>query len=82
MSAWMLPSTEADPDSFVNHCVNVINGDYCESALDLEISGPDKLVLQRFYNAKNYMTGQGFGGWRIFSQTLLVTGKDPKNKEC
>lgn len=82
ISAAMLPSTEADPDAFIDHCVNVINGDYCESALDLEIAGPDALTLQRYYNAKNYMAGKGFGGWRIFPQTLLVTGRDPQNKEC
>lgn len=40
MSATMLPSTEADPDAFIDHCVNIINGDYCESALDLDIAGP------------------------------------------
>ena len=82
MSAVMLPSTEADPDTFIDHCVNVINGDYCESALDIEITGPDTLTLQRYYNAKNYMTGKGVGGWRILPQTLLVTGRDPQNKEC
>lgn len=78
----LLPSTESDPDAFVEKCVNVINGDYCETARDLEIIGPDPLVFQRHFNAKNYMTGKGFGGWRIFPQTLLVVGKDPQNKEC
>lgn len=82
MSAVMLPSTEADPDAFIDHCVNVINGDYCETVRDLEITGPDALVLQRYYNAKNYMTGEAFGGWRIFPQTLLVAGKAPQTKEC
>jgi RHS repeat-associated protein len=82
MSAVMLPSTESDPDSFIAQCVNVINGDYCETVLDLEIAGPDALTLQRYYNSKNYMTGKDFGGWRIFPQTLLVTGRDPQNKEC
>ncbi len=82
MSAVMLPSTEADPDSFIDHCVNIINGDYCETTQDLEIVGPDALILQRYYNARNYMTGRDFGGWRIFPQTLLVTGRDTQNKEC
>ncbi len=82
MSAVMLPSTESDPDSFIAQCVNVINGDYCETDLDLEIAGPDVLTLQRYYNSKNYMTGKDFGGWRIFPQNFLVTGRDPQNKEC
>jgi hypothetical protein len=82
MTAILLPSTESDPDAFIDHAANVINGDYCETALDLEVAGPDALVLQRYYNAKNYMTGKDCGGWRIFPQTLLVTGRDPQNKEC
>lgn len=75
-SAAMLPSTSGDPDSFIGHCVNVINGDYCEAATDAVIKGPDSLDLQRFYNAKNYMTGEHTGGWRIFSQHFLVLGRD------
>jgi RHS repeat-associated protein len=72
----MLPSTAGDPDSFIGHCVNVINGDYCEAVTDAVVKGPDSLDLQRFYNAKNYMTGEGSGGWRIFSQHFLVIGRD------
>ena len=49
---------------------------------DLIIPGPDPLILQRFHNSKNYVTGQGYGGWRIFPQMLLVLGKDPLKKEC
>ena len=36
-----LVSTESDPDAFIQDCVNVINGDYCEVATDLVIPGPD-----------------------------------------
>ncbi len=42
-----LVSTESDPDAFIQNSVNVINGDYCESATDLVITGPDAMVLQR-----------------------------------
>lgn len=78
--AKMLPSTEADPDSFIDHCVNVINGDYCESATDLIIAGPDSLILQRYYNTRDYVTGEQPGGWRIFPQRFLVIGKDPNGQ--
>lgn len=81
-AASLLPSTESDPDAFIDHCAHVITGDYCETVMDLSIAGPDPLVLQRYYNAKNYMTGKNSGGWRIFPQILLVTGRDPENKEC
>src|SRR5271157_5459993 len=77
MSASLLCSTASDPDALVEKCVNVINGDYCEAVTDLIIAGPDPLILQRFHNSKNYVTGQGYGGWRIFPQMLLVLGKDP-----
>lgn len=82
MPAILLPSTESDPDAFIDHSTNVINGDYCESVTDLAISGPDALILQRYYNTKNYITGNGYGGWRIFPQTLLVVGRDRQAKEC
>ncbi len=54
LSANQIPliSTESDPDAFIQGCVNVINGDYCESAIDLRITGPDPLILQRFYSTK------------------------------
>ncbi|MFZ0564607.1 MAG: RHS repeat-associated core domain-containing protein [Chlamydiales bacterium] len=82
MSPALLPSTESDPDAFIHNCCNVINGDYCESTIDLMIAGPDALILQRHYNNKNYLTGKGIGGWRIFPQAFLVLGKDPKGKKC
>ena len=34
-----LVSTESDLDAFIQNSVNVINGDYCESATDLVITG-------------------------------------------
>lgn len=73
-------STESDPDAYIYNSVNVINGDYCESATDLMIAGPDILLLQRFYNSKNYMTGAETGGWRILPQRFLVIGKDPSGR--
>jgi hypothetical protein len=39
-----LVSTESDPDAFIQNSVNVINGDYCEAATDLVITGPDPLI--------------------------------------
>lgn len=77
-----LVSTESDPDAFIQNCVNVINGDYCESATDLVIAGPDALILQRFYSTADVITGVQEGGWRIFPQRFLVIGKDPSAKSC
>ena len=77
-----LLSTESDPDSFVEECVNVISGEYCESATDLLIQGPDVLALQRFYSTKDSIMAAQVGGWRIFPQRFLVVGKDPSKKPC
>lgn len=75
-------STESDPDAFIQNSVNVINGDYCESATDLVITGPDALVLQRFYSTKDIITGVQAGGWRMLPQRFLVVGKDASGKSC
>ena len=77
-----LVSTESDPDAFIQNSVNVINGDYCESATDLVITGPDALVLQRFYSTKDVITGVQAGGWRMLPQRFLVVGKDASGKSC
>lgn len=60
------PTTDAD--STIAGCVNVINGDYCETSTDLQVSGPDTLSLQRTYDSTC--------GWRTNSQLFLVLGKD------
>lgn len=75
----LLTSTEADPDSFIENCVNVLTGDYCESNTDLSVYGPDFLILQRYYNTKNYINGESVGGWRIFPQCFLIVGKGDIN---
>ena len=82
LEAALLSSTEADPNAFIDHRVNVINGDYCETITDLVIKGPDDLIMQRYYSNSNYITGKGAGSWRIFPQCWLTVGKDPKGKSC
>lgn len=82
LQAIQLVSTESDPDAFIHDSVNIINGDYCESATDLVIAGPDTLILQRFYSTKDLITGTQKGGWRILPQRFLIMGKDPLDKSC
>lgn len=76
----LLSSTEADPESFVANKVNVINGDYCEVVRDLQIIGPDDLVLDRYFNAKDYVTGKENGIFRLLPQRFLIVGQDPNFK--
>jgi RHS repeat-associated protein len=75
-----LISTESDPDAFIHNCVNVINGDYCESVTDLVVQGPDNLTLRRFYRTKDPVTGIDEGGWYIFPERFLVIGKNPSER--
>ncbi len=77
-----LISTESDPDAFIQNSVNVINGDYCESTTDLVITGPDALILQRFYSTKDAITGVEAGGWRMLPQRFLIVGQDLSQKSC
>ena len=75
-------STESDPDAFIQNSVNLINGYYCECTTDLVITGPDALILQRFYSTKDAVTGTQAGTWRILPQRFLVIGKDSSEKSC
>lgn len=70
-----LLSTEGDPDSFVQGCVQVLSGEYCEAMTDCLISGPDALILQRFYSRQDPILGREAGGWHILPQRFLVLGK-------
>jgi YD repeat-containing protein len=74
LSANQLISTESDPDVFIQDSVNVINGNYSEAIADLLITGPDALLLQRFYTKEE--------GWKIFPERFLVVGQDPSKKSC
>ena len=74
-----LLATESDPDAFIQGCVNVINGAYCECATDLLITAPDALLLQRFYSPKDPITGSQMGTWRMFPQRFLIVGDNPTN---
>ncbi len=77
-----LVSTESDPEAFILECVNVINGDYCESVTDLVITGPDDLILQLFYSTKDAINGHQAGGWRMLPQRFIVMGKELSGKVC
>lgn len=77
-----LISTESDPDAFIQNSVNVITGDYCESATDMAIQGPDTLLLQRFYSTKDPIRGTEVGSWRMLPERFLVIGKTSGFKPC
>ncbi|MGE4574774.1 hypothetical protein, partial [Parachlamydia sp.] len=69
---------ENEAESFIEHQVNVVDGDYFESHIDLHFPGPDLLLLKRQLNTKSF---QHSGGWRLFSEYFLIVGKDKQNPD-
>lgn len=82
MGCRLLSSTEGDFSAILMNCVNVVNGDLCITDTDLIVEAPDNLILQRYYNSHDYVTGEKAGAWRIYAECLLVVGSDPKNNRC
>jgi RHS repeat-associated protein len=69
-------SREGDPDSLVKN-VSTIHGDYSELEVDLCVSGPDPLILSRFYTSKDRLDSATFGGWRFQPQTFFLICPNP-----
>ncbi|MCE5293944.1 MAG: hypothetical protein LLF94_04965 [Chlamydiales bacterium] len=59
------------PSSTVNGCVNVISGDYIESGLEDEVSGPDPYLLGHNYCSSSLDEGNLGNGWTFFHQHFL-----------
>ncbi len=70
-------SREGDPESLVQN-VSVIHGDYSELEVDLCVSGPDPLVLSRFYTSQDSLDVASFGGWRLQPQIFFQVCPTPK----
>nr|NGX37314.1 tRNA nuclease WapA [Chlamydiota bacterium] len=78
-SITLLGSKEGDPASIVEN-VSTIHGDYSEVEIDLIVSGPDPLILSRFYTSNDNVTVTNLGGWRFYPQSVLSVQKGPKKK--
>lgn len=76
-NALFLGSREGDPASIVKN-VSTIHGDYSELEVDLCISGPDPLILSRFYTSRDPLDIATFGAWRFQPQTFFLICPDPK----
>ncbi|MDJ0652183.1 MAG: hypothetical protein QNJ27_04190 [Simkaniaceae bacterium] len=74
-----LGSLEGDPASLVKN-VSVIHGDYSELEVDLCISGPDPLILSRFYTSQDSLDIASFGAWRFLPQSFFLICPDPKQE--
>lgn len=83
-SQQLFPSMEADVEDCIANCVNVTNGDYSESTIDLEVNAQDKdsegLFLMRVFNTTNAPTGE-VGGWKILPQLFVVPGNEKTDSD-
>jgi len=69
---------ETDAGASIADYVNVINGDYSESTIDLEVHAQGKdserLFLKRVFNTTNTLTGEQVDGWILLPQLFIVRG--------
>ena len=77
----MQPSTEGDIDSYIDGRVNVVNGDYCEHVVDLELQDDGCSIIERYFNTRDYIDGRGCGGWRLLPHLFLVLGRESAQTE-
>lgn len=66
-----LVNLTAEPSSFVNGSVNVISGDYIETAQSACISGPDPYILGHAYISSSLERGNISHGWTFHHYHLL-----------
>ena len=61
-----LPLTDTDGGNavLVHNAVNVISGDYIETANDLILMGPEPLIFQRLYSSSDYRAVMLYDGCR------------------
>ncbi len=65
-----------DPESIVEN-VSTINGDYSDYEIDLNILGPDSLVLSRYYSSRAPLLGRAsLGGWHFNPHCFLSIQKE------
>ncbi len=79
----LFPTMETDALITSPNCVNVINGDYCESTIDLQVHADGKdsdgIFLERVFGTTTTNTGELVDGWRILPQLFLVQESDKTN---
>jgi len=66
----LIGSREGDPESLVQN-VSTIFGDYSEVEVDLVVSGPDPIVLSRYYSSKDHPYLTNLGRWRFIPHCFL-----------
>lgn len=76
-------NTEGMPCGIVHGCVSVITGDFIDGEIDIELIGPQPLVLQRMYCSSDTSPSYLLDGWTLSQPTellLIDKGKHGKHK--
>lgn len=60
-----LVNLESEPSTLINHAVNAITGDYCDSQTDLILPGPRPLILERAYMSSDRKKGSLYNSWNL-----------------
>jgi RHS repeat-associated protein len=68
-------SLENDPQSIIEN-VSTIHGDYSKLETDLIVSGPDPIILYRFYSSRLHFAQAPLGGWQFLPHCFLYLKKE------
>ncbi len=72
-----LADTDGLPSSLIDNCVSAITGNYIDSAIDLEVIGPEPLEFSRFYTSGYCTTSALHRGWMHNHESYANTFHDP-----
>ena len=78
----LISCIEGVPEAKIAKQVDAVSGQFVDVEVDLYLTGPDPLVLQRNYESADFATGENPGSWRLLSHCFLVAGGDIAGKGC
>lgn len=78
----LICTIEGVPEAKIADHIDAVSGQFIDVEVDLYLSGPDPLVLQRNYESADFATGKNVGSWRLLTHCFLVAGEDKTGKGC
>jgi hypothetical protein len=59
----LICTVEGVPEAKIADQIDAVSGQFIDVEVDLYLSGPDPLVLQRNYESADFATGKNAGSW-------------------
>lgn len=78
----LISSIEGVPEAIIAKHIDACSGQFIDTEVDLYLSGPDPIILQRNYESADFAAGRNPGSWRLLSHCFLVAGEDKEGKGC